>query len=41
MDTIKRFIKTHLKKIIGGAVLTVITFGIYGVYKVCKNKVES
>ena len=41
MNKVKEFAKTHLKKIIGGAVLTVVTFGIYGVYKICKGKGES
>jgi len=41
MNTVKGFIKTHIKKFIVGAILFVVTFGGYGLYKVFTNKEES
>lgn len=41
MKKIKEFVKEHTKKIIGGTALTVITLGIYGVFKIVKHKKES
>ena len=38
MKTIMEFIKQHLKKFIVGAVLFVITFGGYGLYKLYMSK---
>lgn len=37
MEKVKDFIETHSKKFIGGAVLLVITFGIYGIVKLIKK----
>lgn len=41
METIKEFVKTHLKEIIIGVILFVVTFGGYGLYKVFKGNGES
>lgn len=41
MDTVKGFIGKHIKKIIIGLVLCVITFGIYGFYKLFTAMGES
>lgn len=41
MKKMKEFVKTHLKKIIIGVILFVITLGGYGLYKVFKGNGES
>ena len=40
MKKMKLFIKTHWKKILWGAVLTVVTFGTYGLIKVLTKAKE-
>lgn len=37
MEKVKDFVETHSKKLIGGAVLLIATFGIYGIVKLIKR----
>lgn len=37
MEKVKNFIEAHSNKLIGGAVLLIATFGIYGIVKLIKR----